>query len=490
MNGRYKLLLILILALTVSNLSGQNSQVSYFMNIPQNHLLNPAFRPSNKVYVNLPVFSGFNVNVNNNFVNFSDVFAKGRESDSLITFLHPESNSEDFLSKIKNKNFIEPEFMMPLLGFGFSAGKNFFFLDINARGQANLVIPGDLFELALKGNEGFVGKSINFSSLRSDVKLYREIGIGVSRNITERLRVGVKAKFLSGIAAVSAVNRSLEIQVGNDYSHTLDADVDLNFSAPVKVSLNPDKTVDDIQFDDNRFDASANVLDFIMGKKNSGLGIDLGASYQMTDKIVVSASLTDLGFIKWRKDVTNLKMRSNFVFSGLDITDVLDGDKTFEEVGDEMLDSLKDSFKVTSSSNPFKTYLPFGISLAGSYNVTKNISVGVLSYSRFIGRQMRESLTMSANINLGSHLSTSISYTAANHRFDNIGAGLAFRAGVFQFFMLSDRIPITWNRIVTNNGGSSFVIPASWNNFNLRLGMNLVFGNRIKKKNDKPMIDC
>ncbi|MDP3003687.1 MAG: hypothetical protein Q8N38_11230 [Bacteroidales bacterium] len=31
-------------------------------------------------------------------------------------------------------------------------------------------------------------------------------------------------------------------------------------------------------------------------------------------------------------------------------------------------------------------------------------------------------------------------------------------------------------------------LPASWNTINLRLGMNLVFGNRIKKKDDKPMV--
>lgn len=487
MRGIIKSMLIMIFTLVVSGLHAQNSQVSYFMNIPQNHLLNPAFRPSNKVYINLPGLSGFNVNMNNNFINFSDVFIESRESDSLITFLHPENNIDDFLSKIKNKNFIEPEFMMPLLGFGFTAGKNYIFFDINARSQANFVIPGDLFRLAFKGNQEFAGESIDFSALRGDVKLYREVGLGFSRNITERLRIGVKAKLLSGIAAASIDNRSLELKVGNDYTHTVDADVNVNFSAPVEVKVNSDNTIDSIWFDDDRYDD--NVLDFIMGKKNSGFGIDLGASYQLTDQINVSAAITDLGYIKWRKDLTNLKLRSNFVFSGLDMTDVLSGDQTIEEAGDEMVDSLKNSFKVTSSSDPFTTFLPFGISLGGSYNVSRSFSVGILSYSRFIGKQMRESLTLSANLNLGSHLSTSVSYTATNHRYDNIGAGLAFRAGIFQFYMLSDRIPVTWNRIYTD-GGSSIVLPASWNNFNLRLGMNLVFGNRIKKKNDKPMIDC
>ncbi|MDO9580048.1 MAG: DUF5723 family protein, partial [Bacteroidales bacterium] len=109
------------------------------------------------------------------------------------------------------------------------------------------------------------------------------------------------------------------------------------------------------------------------------------------------------------------------------------------------------------------------------------------SYIRVIGKQIRESLTLSANVNLSNALSTSITYTASNHRFDNLGAGLAFRTGIVQFYMMADRIPIMWNKILIDNN-NSIPLPVSWNTINLRLGMNLVFGNRIKKKNDKPMV--
>jgi hypothetical protein len=151
-----------------------------------------------------------------------------------------------------------------------------------------------------------------------------------------------------------------------------------------------------------------------------------------------------------------------------------------------MLDSLKNAFNVSNTKAPFTTYLPFGISLGGSYNVTKRFSVGLLSYSRIIGKQLREALTLSANLNLGNAFSTSISYTAENHRYDNLGAGVAFRAGIIQFYLLSDRIPIMWNKI--KNDKSNVMVPANWNTINLRLGMNLVFGNRIREKNDKPML--
>jgi hypothetical protein len=217
-----------------------------------------------------------------------------------------------------------------------------------------------------------------------------------------------------------------------------------------------------------------------------GLGLDIGATYDITDRIVVSAAITDLGFITWKKDVVNLKANNQFKFSGLNMLDFFNGTKTIDELGKDYLDSLKNAFVVSNSKAAFTTYLPFGISFGASYNVTKQFSVGLLSYTRVIDKQLREALTLSANINLGNALSTSFSYTATNNRHDNLGAGLAFRAGIVQFYLISDRIPVMWNKIKDKN--SSVVIPANWNIVNLRLGMNLVFGNRNKEKSDKPMI--
>lgn len=487
MRGKAKYILILLMAIILADASAQNSQVLYFMNLPQNHLSNPALRPSNSLYIGLPALSGINLNVNNNFVNFSDIFIKDGRTDSVLTFLHPDFEVDDFLDKINKKNSIAPQFSVQLLGLGFSVGKSgYAFLDINERIEGNIVFPGDIFELALKGNAGFVGNSVDLSSLRGDMKYYREIGIGYSNDFTSKLRIGVKGKLLFGIAGASIDNRSLAINVNDDYTHSIDADLQVNISAPLDVYMDG-QNIDSLVFDEDRFDSASGVIGFFSGMGNKGLGLDIGATYDITDKITVSASVTDIGFIKWKKDVTNLQAESTFEFSGLDITEVLDGSKTFDELGEEMLDSLKNSFIVSNEAKPFTTWLPVGLTLGGSYSLTKNVSLGLLSYSRIIGKQFRQSLTMSANVNLGNAFSTTLSYTAANQRFDNLGAGLAFRAGVFQFYMISDRIPLAWNKIQSED--STVPLPASWNTINLRLGMNLTFGNRVKKKDNKPMVE-
>lgn len=483
-----KYILILMLGMAFLDSSAQNSQVMYYMNLAQNHLLNPALRPTNTVYIGLPVLSGINLNINNNFVNFSDVFMNSPTGDSVITILHPDYDISRFLPKIKNINSIEPMVLIQTFGLGFNAGKDLYiFLDINERVDGNIAIPGDLFRLALEGNEQFVGSKVDLSSLRGDFKYYREAGLGFSKNFTQKLRIGFKGKVLFGMAAASIDNNSLGITVNDDYSHTFDADLMVNFSAPVNVYINSENKIDSLIFDDSRLNSGSKIVDYLLKSPNMGFGMDIGAEYRFSDRLRVSAAVTDIGYIKWKRDLTNLKAKSKFVFNGLDLLGVYNGTMTFDSLGKELLDSLKNSFTLTDTKSSFTTYIPFGATVGGSFNLTKSFSLGVLSYTRFIGKQIREALTMSANVNFGNHFSTSVAYTAMNNRYDNLGFGLAFRAGWFQIYTLADRIPVTWNKITS--GGHNYPVPVSWNTVHFRIGMNLAFGNKPEKKNDKPMME-
>ncbi len=485
MNRKIKYILVLILSLIIIDVSAQNSQVGYFMNLPQNHIMNPALRPSSSVYVGLPALSGINININNNFVNFSDIFMKDQASDSVFSFLHTEDNNatvKSFLSKIKNRNFIEPEVTAQLLGFGLAIGKSsYIFLDINERAEGNVVIPGDLFRVALDGNESYAGKTIDLSTLRGNMVYYHEIGLGFSRNFTDRLRLGVKGKLLFGVATAAIENRSLGVAVNDDYSHSLFGDMTFNISAPLSVYTSNENIVDSVVFDDNGVDAG-----FFSGTKNIGLGMDIGATYYLNDRITLSAAVTDLGFIKWKNRATNVALKSKFDYSGIDMLDVINGTKTLDELGTEMADSLKNSVNIVNTNNPFTTFLPSAVSVGGSYALNEYLTFGFLSYTKFIGKQVREAITLSANASLSSILSGSLSYTMTNHRFDNLGAGIAVRAGWAQFYLMTDRIPVYWNRIKSED--NDLILPNYWNTINLRLGMNLVFGNHVKAKKDKPMI--
>lgn len=480
-----KYIFTLLLSAALYSAVAQNPQVLYYMNLPQNHFLNPAMRPSNSVYIGLPGFSGAGINASNNFLNYSDLFARGQR-DSIMSFLHPDFDKAEFMSKIKNKNSIEPMVNVPLFGLGFTAGESYIFLDINERVVGNMVIPGDILRLGLQGNEQFVGSEIDLSSLRGDLKYYRELGLGFSKNFTNRLRLGFKAKMLFGITTLSIRNKALNIAVNDDYSHTMNADVVMNFSGPFRAYMDNGGNLDSLVFDDSRFE-DGGAADFLLKPRNLGMSLDLGATYELNDKISVSAAITDIGYINWKNETTNLKVNGTYRFDGFDVSDVAAGTISFDSLASATLDSLKDAFVFDDSRDPFTTFQPFGVTFGGRYNVTRKLSVGLLSSSRIIGKQIKEELTLSANLNLGNALCLSAAYTAANHRYDNFGAGLAFRLGFFQFYAVADRLPLAWNRIKSEDG-EMFPVPSSWNTINAQFGFNFVFGNRIKKKDDNPMV--
>jgi hypothetical protein len=483
-----KYALILLMTMITISASAQNNRVLHFMNLPQNHLINPALKPPGNFYIGLPVISGINLSITNNLYNAGDLLMHGPGGDSVRSIMNRNYNIDNFLAKIKDKNSLEPQIAVQLLSLGFSVSKrSYIFLDINERMEGNIILPGDLFALILKGNKQFLGGIIDLSPLGGDYKYYREAGLGFSTNITRNLRFGIKGKLLFGIAGFSIDNRHFAISVNNNYTHTIDADMTVNMSGPVKFNINPDHTLRSVVIDNSVFKTTGGMFDFLSGKHNPGVGLDIGVTYNISDRLMFSAAVTDIGFIRWKKDITNLLVTSRFEFGGLNIVDIINGTKTFEDLGNEMADSLKNAFRFTGTSIQYRENLNYCITLGGSYNLTKNISLGLLSYRKTINSQIRKSLIFSANVNISNAFSSGLSYTISSNHYDYLGAGLAFKTGIFQFYLLSDRIPIMWNKIKTENGDILF-LPSNWNVINFHLGMNLVFG-KSRKKADKPMLN-
>lgn len=478
---------VILLILDFSGAAAQNSQVLYHMKLPQSHLLNPALRQTSSVYVGLPAVTGITFIVANNFFSFEDLFTDGLPvSESTMPFLDPDFNTEKFLSRIKERNYLETRVSAQMFGVGFSAGKgNYFFIDIIDRLESNIVFPRDMLRLVFMGNEDFAGQTFDLSSLRTDIKYFRETGLCYSKQITERLRIGVRGKIFTGIAAASVENNSLKLTVNNDYTNTLVADMALNISGPLKVYVDSENRIEDAEFDDSRFDTGDGIVKFLTNTKNIGFGADIGAEYLLTPRIALSAAITDLGYIKWKTDITSLRAQGDIALGGMDIMDVHSGSATFEEVAVGMLDSIAGSVTVSEQLKSFRTDMPMGFTAGGKYALNDMISFGALSHSRLINKHVRQALTLSANLNLHNIFSASLAYTAGNRQYDNLGLGLAVRGGWVQFYIIADRIPLSWKNIAIDEG--KFHVPANWNTVNTKFGINLLFGNRVGKK-DQPVL--
>ena len=95
---------------------------AYFMdNMPNRHLLNPAFTPDFN-YVSIPALGNFQVGANANVGIDDFLFPSNGE---LVTGLNSSVSSEEFLGRLKSRNAIEANVNLDVISFGFKAWGRF-----------------------------------------------------------------------------------------------------------------------------------------------------------------------------------------------------------------------------------------------------------------------------------------------------------------------------------------------------------------------------
>lgn len=480
-----KFILILFFTIIIVNASAQNSQVMYFMNLPQNHILNPAIRPVNAFYLGLPVLSGVYAGINNDFLELKDIFIPGLKSGSNLTFQQSNFDLNKIVDKLKDHNNISANINLQLLGLGFTVGKDlYFFVDIIDRIETESEFPKSFLKLFINGNDQFLNQTIDLSGLNLKAQYFREFGFGFSKNITEKLRIGAKAKLLAGIVSGTLDNRTMSLEVNDAFSRTVKADASFDISGNTWIT--------EMNNDLNKNNPSSLIKDYALNSfSNPGLGIDFGAVYNLNKMISLSASVTDLGFINWKDDLKSYKAKNSFVLSGLSLKDVVDQNISKNDLVNELTDTISNSFIENSKPSSYRTYLPADVLLGANLNLFQILSFGVLSSSKIYFGQIKESLTLSANAYIGKVLSGSLSYTAANYTYNNFGIGLACKTGPVQIYLTADKIPSKWSKIYIEKPDQKFLtlsLPDRWYALNLQFGVNISFGKMGNKKIDKPMI--
>jgi len=476
-------------------LKAQENQTLYYMGIPQSRLMNPALQSSCGFYFGLPGLSSVYFNYSNNSFSPDDFVFKGtgEYAGSLITILHPSYDIDDFLDKLPGRLYFSPEVHVQLFALGFRSGDTYFTFDITEKANLFLSLPKDFMTLLFHGNSAFVGGTADFSDLTFDMTEYRQYGMSLSKKINNRLTFGAKGKLLFGKANLSLKNADLGITIdeGNAFTHTLHSDISLNVSAPITVTTDSDGFIEDLDISED-IDTDDGIFDFVLNQGNMGFAVDLGAVYNIGDYFTLSASVVDLGYINWKQDVYNFISKGTYDFEGIDLSPEFDinDDRDLDDVADAMLDSIADIFKPLSQEEAYITMLPTKVYLGGTFNVSEKLNLGLLSRSQIYKGKIQQALTISANTNLGNALMTSVSYTMSNNSYNNLGVGLSFRGGPFQFYFVSDHIPVTFNKYQFEDNGdvTSIPFPTDLKRINIRFGLNFVFGCNPKRFKDKPLL--
>lgn len=406
----------LLLGMTVH---AQYLRTSYFMEGTSSRLeLNPGLQPM-RGYFNIPVLGSFNVGMSSNVLGINDIVDVLDSGEDIFL-------NDDLYSRLKSDNRLNVNLKTDVLSFGWYAGKGFWNVNVGLRADVGASIPQSMFEYLRRVNNT---EDINgsFSNMNFNLNAYAEIGLGYSRQITEKLSVGGRVKVLLGIARAEMAVDNFDIYVDdaltngdytelNPYQTYGSATVNARVSTTMKGGgLSFDETtgqIDGFDIDGSNF-----------GIAGAGFGIDLGASYKVWDNLTVSAAVLDLGFIKWKEGETTVAAPANgsFEVTGSNYQDFLDGDF----LSMDRFNFVQDK----EAAEDTKTTLASTILLAGEYGLLDNkLSVGAIYTARFAEPKTLNELTFSATYRPKNWFNIAASYSPIQAGGKSFGLALKLGA--------------------------------------------------------------
>ncbi len=425
-------------------------------NISQSSRVNPSLAPVNRFYIGLPVISSVYFNLSNSSFKYHD-FYKLRADDSVVIDI------DNTIKKLRKTNFLKTSFNTDLISFGFKIKRSYFTINVTEHVNFAFLYSKDLINLIDQGNGPFIGQQLDFTKTGFDATHYRDYSIGWSYEVNEKWRAGIRIKYLYGMENYSTTAGNFSFYTASDdYTLQVPTDISIRTSSPD----NSDEGYEQFDTSDSGV-RSRNIKNYLFKRDNKGFAADLGASYKYNDKWDFSLSVIDLGYIKWKEDVKNYKTAAGkYEFSGVDLIRFINDTTANLEA---VLDSIAETFKTSESTDAYTSYLPMHIYLGANYRINENSFGGGVIHTEFFKRTIQPTVTLSYNLQVGRHLTTSLSYSYMNHTFDNVGAGLAVNVGALQFYTVTDNI-------------IGLIAPLDARNSHVHFGFNLIFGRPMKDR--------
>ncbi len=450
-------IVIIILLSFYSGFSQQNSTFYLMHDVPQSNLLNPAVQIKCKWFVGIPLLTSTQLNYSNSTFSYNEILSTSGGTSSL--------DMESFYNNIKKTNLISTELHLDLLSIGYRRDDYYITFNIAEKINAGLTYPGSIFDLAWKGNTQFLGETVEFNNLRTNSVYYREYSLGVSKVWDAFNIFGVRAKLLFGKANVYSGKSEMSLYTDpNTFNLQVEGDININSSFPITINQNADGNITGISTGD------IDYVSFLMNGKNKGFALDLGWIHKYSEDITLSASLLDLGFIRWKTDVNNIQLTGSFDYSGVGLG------TGFDDAGYvlDIRDSLFNSYTQTVTQDKYYSWLPTQIYLGGMYQYIPKLGIGVVNRNVIYRNKLHSSITLSANTTIWDKLSGSLSWSYLNNTYKNVGLALAWHGRGLQFHMVSDNL-------------LGIIKPMDARTLNLRFGFGLMLGCPKNKEEEMKM---
>lgn len=425
----------LLLSSALLPATAQELRSSYFMETSNfRHQMNPALLDNG--YVAMPFLGNINVGTTGNMGLSNFVYKyQGAPGYDYTTFMNPTVSAADFLGGLSDKNRADIYVNYNIFSVGFKAFKGVNVLELNLRSNTNISLPYGLFEFMKTAGEK---DHYELDNLGFRSQNYVELALGHSHRINDRLKVGAKVKFLLGAAYADFKVNNLDLTMNGDLWR-------VQGDARLKASV-LDTKFEHETADKNAPDGRPRVKgldDVNVGLPGFGLAFDLGAVYKVTDDLTVSAGLTDLGFINWKK-TQQASSSGDYTFDGFENIYTGGTNTGDNKIGDQfeaMGDDLEEMFAVyddgeTSASQALAATVNVGAEY--TLPVYRPLRFGFLYTSRLNGLYSYHQAMLSANIRPVKCVEATVN-TAVTSTGWTLGGVLSLKLGHFNLYVGTDR---------------------------------------------------
>lgn len=462
------------LLLLPSGLSAQDLETGYFLGgNPYAFRLNPAFQNERSIFSLALGQTGAGVWSNLGISSLLYPDANGY----LYTFLSDRVDASSFMRKIGRYNRLNLDARVNLLTIGFwSSAHRYFTIDLNVRGLNAASIPYDVFSFWKEGAES--RNSFDFSGMGFRAKEFVEAAVGWSKNYDNVFSVGFRVKALVGIGEAEVFAKNMKLTMGSD-RWDIQAQSVFHASSPnfsYRLTEDGDLDMESISFQEGNY-----------GPAGYGGALDLGVSWNVLPYLTLSASVLDLGTVRWSRQVNGISPETTYSWVPSESGNA--GEDDWEDQIDEAFSDLSEvlRFKDASSQGGAFEALPTQFLLGAEFRMPfyERLSIGALYSGRVGSSFARNSGRVSLNWNPLNFLSLSTG-TTLSRLGESVGFAFCLHPAGINLLVGCDYIPFhcvnvsSWldDLDLPERFDRYAVVPRDQMKYNFYIGLNLAFGRR------------
>ncbi len=448
------------------NVNSQDKTQYLLHEIPQTLNLNPAIQYECRSFIELPIISEIQAYYRNNGFSYHQAFTSSPENGGDSLMLNPDRLSQ----VLGRRNHLRLGTGLGLLGFGFRRDDWYFSVNLSNLSAFRVTFERSILD-ARDGNWDLTSgnpRQISLNGTGIHFIDYTELAFGASKKVYEGFYIGGRVKILMGAAHLQTKRSRIDLNTNlSPIELSGRSDLQLRASMPVQLSFNNEGHITNI----NSLVTGLNDLPAYLISGNLGIAIDAGVIYELNDRLTLSASVNDFGFIRWRRDVNVLSEKDEFLFNGFNLNNYVNGG-TETDLLQALQDSIAGNFMVSESGKPYFAPVPLKMFAGSSYALNSYFGIGNVVEVEILSGRIYPGFTIMAYGRPYEGLTLTLSYSLMDRAYNNLGFGLVAGNNIVQFYLVSDHIPL--NYVSDRNTGLFW--PYNSRTMNIRFGVNILMG--------------